>query len=449
MPDNPNEQKEGVRKLPDILASLSLANFSFIAIWDPLLNYTPAQAFMFEHAPPRAAYLAAFANVALLTLAFFGLIRLARFAARRFGTIGFLFGTLPCVLLVSLPAAKSFLRLVLNRDPFGDQWLIATIFLAALLLIAAVARHRFFALATAVLVTISPLIAIEAIISISKCWRDPTTFYPNGPLAARTLPDSRPRIIWIIFDELDYRLAFTDRIATTPLPELDRLRAESIFAENAASPGPDTIPSVPSLITGQPIDDFNVRSFTLPTIFSSAHAMGANVSVTGWYIPYCRMFSKDLANCSFHEWETELSGSGDTFGENLVAQFQSLYSYGVRTLWGKTPRARHRISMLHKMHEEALKNVTDPTLNLVFLHLPVPHPPHLYDRFTYTFPNRGFGSGDYYDSIVLADNYLGDIRQAMTDAGLWDSSTVLVTSDHPDRTSTILDGKSDWRIPFL
>jgi len=44
---------------------------------------------------------------------------------------------------------------------------------------------------------------------------------------------------------------------------------------------------------------------------------------------------------------------------------------------------------------------------------------------------------------------LGDIRDAMTGAGLWNSTTVLVSSDHRNRASIEVDGKTDHRVPFL
>ena len=37
----------------------------------------------------------------------------------------------------------------------------------------------------------------------------------------------------------------------------------------------------------------------------------------------------------------------------------------------------------------------------------------------------------------------------MISAGLWDKTTVLVSSDHPDRTSLFVDGREDKRVPFL
>jgi hypothetical protein len=37
----------------------------------------------------------------------------------------------------------------------------------------------------------------------------------------------------------------------------------------------------------------------------------------------------------------------------------------------------------------------------------------------------------------------------MESAGNWDSTTVLLSSDHPYREAKSLDGKSDLRVPFL
>ena len=51
--------------------------------------------------------------------------------------------------------------------------------------------------------------------------------------------------------------------------------------------------------------------------------------------------------------------------------------------------------------------------------------------------------------MVLADDLLRDIRNAMATAHQWDSTTVLVSSDHSFRTSASLDGKHDARVPFL
>lgn len=443
----------------DLLAAFSLANLSFIELWDGLLNYTPAQSFFLEHAPPRTAYAAAFANVIIVGLVFFLFIRLARWIGTRYGTAGVILGSLPILLLIAVPAAKSLLRLVLNRLPDLDRTLLIGILAFLIVATAAMTRKRFFRFVSALLVTISPLILIEAILSVSRCWTDSSAVFAAGPLAPRT-PNSLPRVVWIIFDELDYRLAFVDRPSTVPMPEFDRLRAKSLFAETAVSPAPDTIPSVPSLVTGIQLDDVEAQgpaSLLLdgipakdqPTVFSTVRAMGGNAAAIGWYLPYCRVFSRDLAFCSSHDMGNELSETGSTFASALSLQQQSLFSYGYRSLLGQSPRAQYRIGVLHALHDDAARAVADPSLNLVFLHLPMPHAPYLYDRFSYQFPKRYLSAGSYLDNLALADIYLGDFREAMTTAGLWDKTTVLVTSDHPDRMSMEIDGKQDPRVPFL
>jgi hypothetical protein len=444
--------------LRDLLAAFSLANLSLIGWWDALLNYTPTQAYFLEHAPPRTEYAAAFANVILIGLVLFALIRFTRWIATRFGTAGFIVGSLPILLLISLPAAKSIVRLVENRLPDWDLRLVLGIPAILLLATAIIARKRFLAFASSALITISPLILLEAGLSISRCWTDRSALYADGPLAAQA-QNSLPRVVWIIFDELDYRLSFEDRPSNVPMNAFDRLRAESLFAESAVSPASDTVPSVPSLLIGKIVADLSPPSLGtkvldsaspsgVQTIFKSVHSMGGNAAVVGWYIPYCRLVSRDVTTCSAHDMENELNETGPTFQQSLSLQLQSLFAYGYRSLLGQSPRAVHRIEMLNQIHQDSVRAVADPSLNLVFLHLPVPHAPYLYDRFSYTFPKRvGFGS--YFDNLALADVYLGNFREAMTDAGLWDKTTVIVSSDHPDRKSSTVDGKDDPRVPFL
>src|SRR5205085_8296330 len=40
----------------------------------------------------------------------------------------------------------------------------------------------------------------------------------------------------------------------------------------------------------------------------------------------------------------------------------------------------------------------------------------------------------YAGNLRLVDRTLGDVRKALEKAGMWDTSTILLTSDHPVRT---------------
>ncbi len=437
----------------DFLAALSLANLSFLALWDGLLNYTPAQGFFFERAPPRMEYAATFVNVIVLGLIFFLLIRLAR----RLRTP---YASLPILALIALPAGKSLVRLIANRFPDADLRLVIGALTLLLALAAFIARRRFFHFASAFLVTLSPLIPIEAVVSVSRSWTGSAAAYADGPLATRAPHAALPRVVWIIFDELDYRLSFPDRPSNVSMPAFDRLRAGSLFAENAISPSHATSQSVPSLITGIKVDRFEaqgprtalqngVAAASQPTIFSRVHAIGGNAAIAGWYLPYCLLYSQDLAACSSYYLENQLNEIGSSFLETLAIQQQSLFAYGSRSLLGESPRAKHRLAMMNSIREAAVRDVADPSLDLVFLHLPVPHAPYRYDRVSATFPKRYLGAGTYLDNLALADVYLRDLRDAMIAAGLWDTTTVLVSSDHPDRSALFVDGKEDPRVPFL
>lgn len=444
----------------DLLAAFSLANLSFIDLWNALLNYTPTQAALMEHAPRRTEYAAAFANVILVGLLFFLLIRLARRISTRYGFAGSVFGSFPILLLIALPAGKSIVRLVVNRSEDLDPRIVIAILFFLLAATAAIARRRFLGFSAGVLVAISPLIPMEAVLAVVQCRIDRSAAYADGPLAKPNPPISRPRVVWIIFDDLDFRLSFLDRPSNTPMPEFDRLRTVSLFADNAVSPASFTVKSVPSLLTGKQLSSVELRgpatvlfdglpASAQPNIFSTVHALGANVAVVGFYLPYCRLFLQDLTSCFSHTMENGLGERESTFLECLGIQELNLFAYGNRSLLGESPRSKQRVAMLSAARAEALHDVTDPSLSLVFLHLAVPHAPYLYDRFSYAFPKRYLGAGSYLDNLALADNFLGDFRDAMTNAGLWDKTTVLVSSDHPSIAASAIDGQMDARVPFL
>ena len=95
--------------------------------------------------------------------------------------------------------------------------------------------------------------------------------------------------------------------------------------------------------------------------------------------------------------------------------------------------------------EHAKVVVKNRDFGLVFLHLPIPHHPFIYDRFKNAMSSRP--DRNYEDNLALTDRTLGELRREMEGAGLWEDTTVIVTSDHWWRTP--IDGKIDKRIPFI
>ena len=98
---------------------------------------------------------------------------------------------------------------------------------------------------------------------------------------------------------------------------------------------------------------------------------------------------------------------------------------------------------------EAEALADDTRFGFTLVHLPIPHAPHAYDRKTGEFTLGNSPIAGYVDSLALLDRTVGEIRRSMENAGTWDSTTVLFTSDHPYRESMQLDGKNDPRIPYI
>ncbi len=91
----------------------------------------------------------------------------------------------------------------------------------------------------------------------------------------------------------------------------------------------------------------------------------------------------------------------------------------------------------------------DRDFAFTLVHLPIPHAPHAYNRKTGTFTLGNSPIAGYIDSLALLDRTVGEFRRTMEEAGVWDSTTVLFTSDHGYRDSEPLDGKSDPRVPYI
>jgi len=293
--------------------------------------------------------------------------------------------------------------------------------------------------------------------------------YPlPAPAPSRDATGSAPRpdgqrLLWILFDEMDVRVAFDRRPSAVALSAFDRLRRESLVASNAYAPGQWTLDAFPTLWTGRPVSEAvedgpsdlrltfvgeqGPRRFDPETsLFAKAAARGHRVGLAGWYHPYCRLFGRFVDRCT----SEALVNAVIPFERAAFAEEHGLPAMVARLLLWHAPwspaaitsggftRARHqvhqplvvrqRVASYQKIHRTVLEMIRDPTLALVFAHYPVPHLPGLYDPVSRETDTSGrFG---YLDNLALADRTLGEVRRALEDAGLWATTAVLVQSDH-------------------
>ena len=123
-------------------------------------------------------------------------------------------------------------------------------------------------------------------------------------------------------------------------------------------------------------------------------------------------------------------------------QFAALPLVG--RLPGVFPGIYHRQEKIERfswLRDRALEIVSDPTIGLALIHLPIPHPPAIYSRTRGTLTAQG--RIGYLDSVVLVDRTLGVLRRTMEQSGLWDRTAVLVSADHGWRTH-LWRGDAEW-----
>jgi hypothetical protein len=279
------------------------------------------------------------------------------------------------------------------------------------------------------------------------------------PVPLKRDPPSLRRVVWLVFEQLDQGLTFETRPAGLELPELDRLRREALYADAARPPAGTRDISMPALITGRPVvavttagphdldltfaDGKTARWSTHPSVFSRARAFGYDTALIGWHLPYPRVLAGWLG---LADWRPSLAYEltrGDTLGEALFNQWQSLVP----------PLHRRRVfaQRVAEVGDRALRTAMDGRFGLVLLHLPLPQPPGIYDRATgrLTWWNFTGAEAEYLDNLALVDRIVGDLRRGLDRARLLDRTWLVVSADRWRPGARRDDGQADHRVPFL
>ncbi len=256
------------------------------------------------------------------------------------------------------------------------------------------------------------------------------------------------RIVWLLFDELSYDQTFEHRFAGLALPSFDKFKRESIVFTNLQPVAYSTELVIPSLFLGKPVakirsdldGDARVRfsgsaqwqAFDADaTVFSDGHRLNWTTGIVGWFNPYCRILGATLDSCFWRMADGELEGPlpDRSALQNAIAPLQSL----VWELTGK-PRflQRKHAEDLAAIMPEAKALIRNQEIRFVFIHLPIPHPPGIYDRSTGSLRT----SGTYIDNLALSDRVLGELMATLDATSLATKTTVILCSDH------------SWRVPL-
>lgn len=328
-------------------------------------------------------------------------------------------------------------------------------------------QHERFARLAAVLVAIFSPMALMTLFRIGLLSVGLTSIDQgiSAPALApcRPIRAGQPRVVWLILDELDYRLVFEQRPAGVRLPAFDRFRTESICATNAVSPGDHTGVSMPALISGrrlsavQPVSasDLAVRLADtgetnlwsrLPSVFEAAQEAGFNTALLGWFEPYDRVLGRWLNWCLWYPYPKYEPTRAPKFGTVIKRELRSM-------VWPLHLRQSH-VELCRASLAAASSLITNANYGLMLLHLPIPHTPGIYDPETaritiWAILRKLSEPAGYLNNLALADRTLGELLTGLETAGQLDNTWIILSADHSWRFSANFDGRRDLRIPFL
>jgi hypothetical protein len=270
-----------------------------------------------------------------------------------------------------------------------------------------------------------------------------------GPVANPALAADRRdsaarggRIVWLLFDELSYDQTFDHRFPGLAMPSFDEFKSRSVVFTDLKPAGSATDLVIPAFFLGKPVD--SVRSglngdpmFQLggskqwqafdarATLFSDARRLGWTTGVVGWFNPYCRILAGTLDYCFWRMGDGEFGGPLSTKSslENAISPLQNMVG-DLEQKPGFTQQVH--TADLAAIMQAATALIRDQSISFVFIHLPVPHLPGIYDRTTGT-PRA---SGTYLDNLALSDRVLGELMGSVNATALASKTTVIICSDH-------------------
>jgi hypothetical protein len=360
--------------------------------------------------------------------------------------------------LVALLPALLFVR-NLNVMPFDvPGWVVAVL---CLLWFAAVAflviRVPTIALqvrkAGSVLLSGLAVFALVMTVQLARAivWRPGPQSYAHSIPAA---PANKPRLVWILFDELSYKYAFEARDASLKLPNFDRLRGESTLYTDITPIAYRTTHAVPSFMLGRDVTDVEYtpdnsylvqidnahweRFNANDSLIGMAKQHGLTTSIVGWYIAYCPVFASVATECY---WSNE--DAQDRGPTSLEASFAANVWFPLRVMveqfvspgraWADVGRwdAEGHIDSVKDVSQHAIDTLAASQADVIYLHIPAPHPPEFWNRRTASFAD----GGSYLDSLDYTDRMLGRMLDTLEKQPRWTSTTLIVQGDHSWRTA--------------
>ena len=431
--------------LGDILVSLSLANLMLVTIWIRLIYSN-------SYFVPTVTWYNWLSVVILLLLFAFVLIlalRLLRATNTARWQLVFLV-LLGVSLLIALDGIRVIsdvdisivfdgIREIYYQDPVYYPWtgLIIIVILAIILFI----RNQIIPIVYVLLLILSPFTFVNLFhtavnmtpLLINHSDNHEKTYIRNNIAAT-------PKTVYIIFDELDYRIFIKQYVENQKyinLKNFNYIRENGLFFTNVKNMWDATVQAIPSITTG---DNVKVQPLTLPspdieltfptgnkrlwsasdTLFRSIKNNGQDIGIIGWHHRYCEIFSDITSYCADQEIRRNFTETLKITTLRIIPYYRSI---------------EYQIN--HKITEKNTFNVLGNNfIDFIYIHDSIPHFPGIWDaklkKYSMNILSKITANCSklYFHNVQLADDFLGRIIDRMKEKGIWDGSTLIIGSDH-------------------
>lgn len=289
-------------------------------------------------------------------------------------------------------------------------------------------------------------------------------------LAATTVRQSQAmRVVWLVFDEWDQRISFSDRRDGFDLPNVDQLRQRAFSATSARQAADGTLRAIPGMTIGKPVawaeetatDGLEIRLSEsketvywnrIPTLFNDLRNGDKNIAIlTHYFLADCRQFAHLTTRCweQGRWWTSQRKGLGRGIVDFIASTYRQLPITGragdnpIIYTWLDYPREHRRFL------EATKKTIEDPSLDFVYSHWMIPHAPFRYNASEDKFLPHDQGLEGYWDNLRLVDNVVGELLSTLKQSGLADRTILIIGSDHGWRGAGIVGLKTDQHVPFI
>lgn len=270
------------------------------------------------------------------------------------------------------------------------------------------------------------------------------------------------RVVWIIFDEMDYGLSMDSGAGmASRLPNFSALSARAVSATHAYSPGRDTLYSIPALLSGTALSGLTIapqnklvlfdrakqrRQFGPDnTVFARLPAGPQSATVLGFYHPYCKILP-ELQAC-----HSTFLGNAGRWYDSLTFFSESIFSAARRTSWANRlmPESMlYQFDPMYRVSKQLVQRLDHSLQNrtsaLDFIHLNFPHLPNVYMRRLLQQPLASDADA-YQQNLVGADIMLGSIVRQLLEMAKTQDILLIVSSDHWLRTHSVQPAP----VPFM